>query len=76
MSYFYRENFDLAMNTIKLYVHYSQHYVFANGALQRITVSSLSIYVCRLEDHFVCDNIISYKTASCLAKQKRRGLQP
>ena len=59
MSYFYRENSDLAMNTIKLYMHFSQNYVFANGALQRITVSSLSINVCRLEDHLVCDNIIS-----------------
>ena len=36
----YRENFDLAMNTIKLYVHFSQEYVFANGALQRMTVSN------------------------------------
>ena len=38
----YRENFDLAMNTIKLYVHFSQDYIFANGALQRMRVSNSS----------------------------------
>ena len=34
----YREKFDIAVNTITLYVHFSQDYIFANGALQRMTV--------------------------------------
>ena len=36
--FYSRQSFDIAMNTIKLHIHFSQEYVFANGALQRIAV--------------------------------------